>query len=428
MKLSANGPGWQPYNLSYRGIGNIPSSSDTTKQWSSWNVVDEDGNYYGTINLNCDGTTAAWNGYNAGQQGYYLKGIEFGPVQGQTHAYQLAVQEVIRPSQKGPFPNTSLATPALYPGTQQRIVLGANGDRIVNDRGTPVLLKGVVRPSLEWNIQGQYLSASDIATMRGWGANIIRIPLNQAWWLASAPRTATGSYKQIVDAMIYYAIQQGMAVILDLHWIDSTVRQAEMANQDSITFWQDIAGAYADFGTVLFELYNEPFKITQQQWLSGGGGYVGFQHLYNAVRAAGASNLCIVGGLDWAYDLEFVSSAFCVQGTGIVYCSHPYNPKGTPGYGPFAANFAGVLGTFPVIFTEFGGNTAATYNDIDYYNTVISYVNTNGIHYTAFAWWVEPSNPQFPTLIGDWTGTAIYGGEVVHRDLQTKPGTPLAGT
>jgi len=430
MVLGKNAPKWRTYNLNYQGIGNIPWSDDSSAQWSTWDVFDENANYYGTITLNCSSTAATWVRYAAGTHGYYLVGIQFGPVQGKTGAYQLTVQQIIRPPQTtgGPFPDALLATPAVYPRTSRPIVLTTNGARIVNDQGNTVLLKGVVRPSLEWNSQGQYLGASDIAAMHSWGANCIRIPLNQVWWIASKPRTTTGSYKQIVDAMIYYAIQQGMAVILDLHKTDTSEAPALMANQDSLTFWQDVAKTYASFGTVLFELYNEPVNISEQQWLSGGGGYVGYQQLYNAVRHdAGANNPCIVGGLDWAYKLDFVSKHFCVQGTGLVYCSHPYAPKGTPSYnGPsFTTNFAGVLGTFPVIFTEFGGNNMTTYKDIDYYKAVISYANANEFHYTAFAWWVEAAKPDFPTLIGDWGGTPINSGVIVHDDLKVSPGTSL---
>ena len=414
MVLGKNAPGWKTYNLNYQGIGSIPWSDDSTAQWSTWDVVDENANYYGTITLNCSSTAATWVRYEAGTRGYYLVDIQFGPVQGKTGAYQLTVQQIIRPAQTtgGPFSSAPLATPAVHPRTSQPIVLTTNGARIVNDQDNTVLLKGVVRPSLEWNSQGQYLGASDIAAMHSWGANCIRIPLNQVWWIASQPRTTTGSYKQIVDAMIYYAIQQGMAVILDLHKTDTSETAAPMANQDSITFWQDVAKTYAGFGTVLFELHNEPVNISEQQWLSGGGGYVGYQQLYNAVRQAGANNLCIVGGLDWAYKLDFVSKQFCVQGGRRRSIARTRTLPGAllPNGPSFAANFAGVLGTFPVIFTEFGGNNATTYRDLDYYKAVISYVNANKFHYTAFAWWVEAAKPEFPTLIGDWGGTPINGG------------------
>jgi Cellulase (glycosyl hydrolase family 5) len=52
-----------------------------------------------------------------------------------------------------------------------------------------------------------------------------------------------------------------------------------------------------------------------------------------------------------------------------------------------------VLGKFPVIFTEFGGNGEDTYKDLDYYTYVTAYVNTNELHYTGWAWWVEPNTP-----------------------------------
>jgi hypothetical protein len=118
-----------------------------------------------------------------------------------------------------------------------------------------------------------------------------------------------------------------------------------------------------------------------------------------------------------------------------MYCSHPYYPKGNTG-GKFspASNFAGVLGKFPVIFTEFGGNLANQFGDggiiksflLDYYNQVISYMGTNGFHYTGWAWWVENNKPDWPTLINDWTtGLPWNGGEPVHKDIREHPGTPI---
>jgi len=32
-----------------------------------------------------------------------------------------------------------------------------------------------------------------------------------------------------------------------------------MATKDAIEFWKDIAGTYGEFGTVLFDLFNEPW-------------------------------------------------------------------------------------------------------------------------------------------------------------------------
>lgn len=446
LQLSANGPNWGGFTIDYQQIGNVPWSTDSSNNWSSWNVVDtaNPSNYYGTITLTSDGSTVKWSNYTTGTGGYYLSGIKLSYNSG-IAAFQVTVDTIYTPGGgggggAGPFPNAPLATPAVYSGTDQPIILQVVGDQLQDNRGNPVWLKGIARPSLEWSANGQYLSTQDLSNIANWNSggttahsNVIRLDLYQGYWLSSGPVTQIGSYKQIINAIVYYAIQLGMAVILDLHWIESGY-QTQMANQDSITFWQQVATDYASFGTVLFELYNEPYGITQDVWLNGDSSYAGYQQLYDAVRGTGAQNVCIVGGLDYGYDLSFVNPNFCVNGTNIVYCSHPYNAKGQPGYagggGTFQQNYQGILGNFPLIFTEFGCNSKSYYpngyNEI--YSNILAFVNANKVHYSAFAWWVESGNPHFPCLIQDWDGTALYGGINVHDDIVQQPGTIVDGT
>jgi hypothetical protein len=427
-------PGKPACDINYRGTKNMPWSSDGPN-WLSWNVFDEDKKYYGTITLKWDGVTVSFDNYNKEKADdkekaneYRLKNIHF---TNQGSAYQLTVEAIIEPS---PFLNIPLATPAVYPGTDRPIWLSTAKDKIKNDQGNVVVLKGVARPSLEWNRQGQYLSQTDIEAMRKWGANVVRIALNQAFWLDSDSRESMGSYKQIVDAIIYHAIQQKMAVILDLHIIKD--HQENMANKASIDFWRDVATTYANFGTVLLELYNEPNDITYDQWRNGGGTparnegpYVGYQQLYDAVRATGAKNICVVAGTRWGYDLSFVNSGFRVQGDNIVYCAHPWYPRGDKQKDPLEKNFKGLIGEYPIIFTEFGRNAYGGPYDPKWYKYLISYMNEHGFHYTGWGWWVEvePSKAQdWPCLIGNWTNwTPIDGGQFIHDDLQRNPGTKL---
>jgi hypothetical protein len=77
LELGDNGPGWKMYNIDYGSSGDIPSSEDAKRQWVSWNVKDENGNYYGTIDLNgSNGQQAAFGDYKEGQV-YKLKGTTF---------------------------------------------------------------------------------------------------------------------------------------------------------------------------------------------------------------------------------------------------------------------------------------------------------------------------------------------------------------
>ena len=429
LTLSSNGNNWNPYSIDYQSSGNIPWGSNAGNNWSTWDVKDENGQYYGTITIEDVNGAPSETKYVGGNDGYYLEGIHFDYLS--TDQYKLTVDTIHNGSSgSGPFPDAPVATPAVYPDSETPIILSTSGNTIVNDKGTPIILKGLVRPSLEWNAQGQYLSVSDIINISNWGANVIRLDLNQGYWLSSAPISTQGSYKQIIDAIIYYATQNKMAVILDLHWLTPNGGQQPMANSDSITFWQQVADQYKNFGTVIFELYNEPYGISQNDWLNSGDGYIGYQKLYDTVRDAGANNLCIVNGLDYAYDLSFVNDSFRVTGSNIIYGSHPYNQKGQDGYtgagGTFATDFAGILGKYPIIFTEFG-ITNNSYFPTAYqsiYENILAYANANSISYSGFAWWVD-TNPAFPTLISDWNGTPLNGGVLVHDDLQNNPGTSI---
>ena len=145
--------------------------------------------------------------------------------------------------------------------------------------------------------------------MAGWNANVVRIALNQDFWLADSP-IADPDYPATVDAAVKWAEQAGMDVILDLHWSDAGVLgscksscQQVMADTNSITFWSQVAATYKNDGRVLFELYNEPHDVPWNVWKSGGhdrGGWTvaGMQQLYDAVRGAGADNLVVIGGLE----------------------------------------------------------------------------------------------------------------------------------
>ena len=82
---------------------------------------------------------------------------------------------------------------------------------------------------------------------------------------------------------------------------------------------------------MMFELYNEPHDVSWSVWKSGGATgeglqAVGMQQLYDTVRATGAQNLVIIGGLDWAYDLSGVP-ANRIDGYNIVYATHPYTQR-----------------------------------------------------------------------------------------------------
>jgi len=209
----------------------------------------------------------------------------------------------------------------------------------------PVWLQGLCVDSLEWSAGGEHITQSIAIAIDQWRANVVRLPVNEEFWFGRSKWQKDGGigYRKIVDSAIDAAASRGSYLALDLHRFGAPMpAHAE--------FWTDAATRYKNHPAVIFELFNEAHGISWKTWRDGGplkdpAGHkdanaaenaeqeegevsVGMQALVNAIRAAGARNLIIAGGLDWGYDLSGVVQGFDLKdktdGDGIVYSSHIY--------------------------------------------------------------------------------------------------------
>jgi endoglucanase len=281
----------------------------------------------------------------------------------------------------------------------------------VND-GSAHLFHGVARPSLEWASSGDHISAADADLMKAWKVNTVRFSLNQGFWLPGTSDYAPNYQAGIAQYVSLYE-RRGFDIILDLHWNSlppagsptSVTGQQNGPDARSVTFWQQVAAAYKNDGHVLFELYNEPHDLSDDQWFSGMSG------LYNAVRSAGADNLVLIGGLDWAFDLT-VMSRRPIAGYNIMLASHPYQDKQD-----FAGKVDSLAGQYPIILTEFGDRSGSCSTQTS--TTTISHANQMGYSWTAWAWYPQTGSAActFPSLISDWASTPTAEGTVAKNAL-----------
>lgn len=333
---------------------------------------------------------------------------------------------------------SSVATSSLSLAATVPPALHVAGNLILTGNGQPFFLHGIDRPSLEWSCAGQAVGgqagipASDFVTMsRTWGANTVRLALNQDFWLSSTGSVVGSAsrclgYKATVQNAVASAEAAGLDVVLDLHWSDegslssTSVGQKCMADSNSLTFWRQVAGSFATDPRVMFELYNEPHDVPWGVWQNGGTftctdgvtyQAAGMQQMINAVRSAGATNVVLAGGLDWAYDLSGVPS-HPLSGANVAYATHPYEFKSGDSPSSWQAKFGFLTTSAPVVATEFGTNTCGQ----DAYDTdVLRYFQASGMGYTAWGWWA--GGCSFPALIADAAGTCVNGGCVTQADL-----------
>ncbi len=295
-----------------------------------------------------------------------------------------------------------------------------SGNQILDGQDAPHLFHGVDRPSLEWNPMGEMLSASDYQLMGSWKANVVRISLDQDYWLATAS-LYNSAYLATVDQQISWAHAAGMDVILELQWSDAgnlgdgSPAQQPMPDVNSLEFWTEVATRYQGDGRVLFELYSEPYGVSWDVWQNGGDSGTGFtavgmQDLADTIRGTGADNLILIGGLDYAFDLSGVP-AHRIDGYNLVYATHPYD-YADKDPGSWDASWGFLTATDAVMVTEFGDFNCQP----DYYQELITYADAHAASWSAWAWYVNGCG--FPSIISDWNGTASAAGVPVQTALQ----------
>lgn len=265
----------------------------------------------------------------------------------------------------------------------------AQGTRILGPDGAPFVPRGVNRNSLESSVDGWYWDWGDALAIADWGANIVRVPLSQQFWLAEScdysPR-----YRDNVDKAVRLITNAGMVALLDLHHSSRgatcgvNARQ-KMADELSVEFWREVAARYGGRADVAFDLYNEPRYIPAQVWRDGGviDGWtaVGMQDLYDAVRSTGARNLVFVEGTGWSIDLR-PAAALPLDGYGIVFAPHAYN-DGEETLSPYVDPLISpVASDHPVVIGEFGSNVQSGSHN----QQVIDYAEARGFGWIAWAW------------------------------------------
>jgi len=334
-----------------------------------------------------------------------------------------------------------------------------SGNQILTNGGCTIRLRGVNVDSLEFSNTGNGppsggITATVAESVTAWQSTLVRIPLSQDFWFGCTNSKVGNfpvngpNYQALVSDIVNYCNAQGAYVLLDLHWSGTNTganapcgggwgnatAQQYMPDDNSVTFWSSVAALYANNPAVLFDLYNEPFDYDGNGWniwRDGGQGasYAfhtpGMQALLNTVRSAGATNVVVLGGLDYAYDLSQVNSFPLTNvGSGIIYSSHIYPFKGSNPWTTADGNnkIAPAAGNHPILIGEFGQN-AAVANYVPNPDTngtwdqaLLNWIDLHG--FSATAW--DMHTGSAPILISNWSFTPTsYHGVPVKNWLAT---------
>ncbi len=324
------------------------------------------------------------------------------------------------------------------------------GNTIVGANGQAYIFHGVGRDGLEFNCSGQGpFDAASLAhigpgnSTNGsyyWGANTVRLPLSEGFWLNGAPGypCTAAQYQGLLKNIVSTLTSLHMNVIIDLQWVDAGGQSGQgggpwaLPDADSITFWTQIATTYGSYSNVLFESYNEPHPASWTCLVNGCSvkdtgtsnecqctktvtyAAVGAQQIVNAIRKTGANNLILVGGMNWGYDLSPVSSQ-PVTGGNIVYDTHPYD-YGDKAPSTWDAAFGNVSKNYAVISAENGEYDCNS----TYVSQLYGYLDNHHIGWLAWAWVAGIGSVcGYPSLITDYQGTpSMNTGQFVYQRMR----------
>ena len=308
---------------------------------------------------------------------------------------------------------------------------------IVNNQFFQVQLKGVDSTSAlymclfnESIFDGPANTPSYMAAMKNWTADIVRIPVNQDCWLGASyisPSTSGAAYQQALSAYITALVNYGFYVILDLAWTRGGSAKANqeqpMPDLSTITFWTSAANAFKGTpGHVIFDLFNEPFPDQNAIdnptawgcWQNGGTSCphlnytaVGFQALVDTVRSTGALNIIMIGGINYANDLDqWLSYKPADPYDRVIASWHSYNFNFCNNAVCWELSIAPTMEAIPVIAGEIGENDCGG----GYITPLMAWLDSKVTSYLA--WTFMPFNcEQGPALVSDNVGTCTqsYG-------------------
>jgi endoglucanase len=291
------------------------------------------------------------------------------------------------------------------------------GNKLVDSRTGAIWTAHAVNwPSFEYACQQGWAYAQDGRTdaaakaMVSWGINAVRLPLNEDCWLGTdgSPRYGNpAGYQRAIRQWVDILNANGIVVILDLHWsggtgLDSSGQRPFLDDQSPL-FWRQVSSAYSTVPSVMFDAFNEPYstgsyKLSWSCWANGGCAMptvldgqapgpatyttTGMKDIVAAIRAAGAAQPVLLGGLDYSNDLGgWLANR--PNDSQLVASWHNYPGQRCQTVACWNSDIAPVAAQVPVIATELGETDGGT----SFLTTFMDWADAKGVGYAPWAWW-----------------------------------------
>ena len=269
----------------------------------------------------------------------------------------------------------------------------------------------------------KHFSKDELAAMRAWGADTVRIQVSQPGLDPQNP-LFTQSFVATVGAAVREARAAGLSVIVSVQDESQSGESnpASLPNEATQRVWQVLAPLFNRDTGILYELINEPqLPVNVANWAAWARS---MDAVIMTIRNTGSRNVVVADGLNFAERLDGAPSLTDPL-YQVAYAAHPYahNAAGQTEQ-IWERNFGSAARTVPVIITEWT-TVPKYYCDM---NTAVSalaflhFLQARGIGLTAFAY--DFGANRFGSVVQDFKGTpSTFAGGLQCGQPGFGPGT-----
>jgi endoglucanase len=327
-------------------------------------------------------------------------------------------------------------------GTRPHVVvpfLTVSGNQLVNSAGKPTRLVGVNIGASQYYCLGKYgapfptpIDGASVTALQSWHVNSVRILLDEYCWLGvngEPSSMSVAAYRKDIENFVSLLNAAHIEVILAMTAATGSSAQSASAGggtKSSNTtppmaqaatapaFWGSVASTFRYSPGVIFDLFGEPQLISWTCWSHGctvrGTKVTGMQQLVDAVRATGARQPMMLGGVDWSNNLiGWLANEPKDPDKQLIASVHVYQKDHCNNAKCWTATIAPVAEKVPVVSGEFGDENCSTHFTKRY----MKWSDAHAVSYLAWSWLVGQPCSDGGTLISSYSGTPSAYGTVI---------------
>lgn len=194
--------------------------------------------------------------------------------------------------------------------------LSVEGTKIVNEKGELVSLAG---NSMFWSndyYRGNGFYNKNVVKhlKQDWKSEIIRIPMTADPDIHDSYIYDKATNQSKLETLVDTCIELGLYVIIDWH-----SHNAHKTEKEAITFFTEMAKKYGKYPNIIYEIYNEPLKVSWDDVVKPYS-----EKVIAAIRKVDPDNIIVVGTPHWSQDVDKASLNPIKGYKNLAYTLHFY--------------------------------------------------------------------------------------------------------